>query len=194
MKDPAYGTYWFLLPLITGFCSHLASSCTSAFSEKWGNRIGTFITIILRDVTGIPLWAIGFLLAVRESEELIFRPGLIISITGWTLIISGGLVIVTALASIRVKAAAPKIDDTLVEGGIYSVIRHPIHAGSGMEFTGVFLLWPTMKVAIALVLGIIWIVIQSRLEEKDLLKRIPGYKDYAGRHPRFFPGLFRKNN
>ena len=194
MKDPASATYWFLVPLIAGFCSHLASACTSAFSRKWGNRIGTFISIILRDVTGIPLWAFGFFLAVKESSDLIFQPGIFLRITGWGLIFLGGLVIIIALASIRIKAAAPKNDDTLVRDGIYSVIRHPIHAGSGIEFTGVFLLWPTLKVAIALALGFIWIMVQSRLEEKDLQKRIPGYKEYAGRLPRFFPGLFRKKN
>jgi len=193
MKDPSNGTYWFLLPLIAGFCSHLASSFTTGFSSRCGNRIGTLISIILRDVTGIPLWATGYLLAIKESAALIFQPGKIISGIGWALIVAGGLVIIVALASIRIRAAAPGRDDKLVDNGIYSVIRHPIHTGSGMEFIGIFLLWPTLKVAMAMIVGFAWILLQSWLEERDLNKRMPAYREYSGRIPRFFPHLFRKN-
>ena len=41
---------------------------------------------------------------------------------------------------------------------------------------------------VACLLGILWIIIQARLEELDLIQRIPAYKDYMQRVPCFIPG------
>ncbi len=181
--------YWFLLFLIPGFISNLASAFTTTFSEKWGRKTGTFITIILRDVTGIPLWAIGFVMAIRASSKLLYEISLPVQIIGWIIIAIGAVIITIALVSIRLKAAAPSTGDTLVNKGIYSMVRHPIHSGTFLEFAGLFMLWPSLQVGIASAAGVLWIVLQSRYEEKDLVKRIPEYSDYMKQVPRFFPNL-----
>jgi protein-S-isoprenylcysteine O-methyltransferase Ste14 len=179
--------YWFLIPLILGFISNLASAFTTTYSEKWGKGTGTFVTIVLRDITGIPVWAIGFLLAIRESSGLLYQISLISQIIGWIFISIGAVVIIIALVSIRAKAAAPSTEDGLVKKGIYSVIRHPIHSGTFLEFTGLLVLWPSLPVGIASAIGFFWIFLQTRFEEHDLKKRIPEYKDYMKRVPRFIP-------
>jgi protein-S-isoprenylcysteine O-methyltransferase Ste14 len=181
--------YWFLIPLVLGFASNLASAFTTTYSVKWGKANGTLISILLRDIFGIPLWAVGFVLAINGSSRMLYDVSLILKIIGWSIIIAGGVIIVIALVRIRTKAAAPSTVDTLVRNGIYSQIRHPIHSGTFLEFIGVFLLWPSLQVAIACTLGIIWILLQTKLEEKDLVKRIPEYKEYKSKVPAFVPGF-----
>ena len=184
--------YWFLIPLVLGFLSNLASAFTTTYSVKWGKTGGTFITILLRDIFGIPLWAIGFVMAIGESSRMLYEVSLLTEIIGWLIIVAGGIIIIVALVSIKTKAAAPSTGDSLVKRGIYSRIRHPIHSGTFLEFIGIFILWPSLEVGIASVLGIIWILLQSRFEEKDLLKRIPEYKEYRSKVPAFIP-VFRKS-
>ncbi len=179
--------YWFLIPLVLGFASNLASAFTAEYSRRWGKTNGSLITIILRDITGIPVWAIGFVLAISESSQLFYRVTDIHRIAGWAFISVGGIIIIIALMSIRRKAAAPSTSDTLVSRGIYSLIRHPIHSGTLLEFAGLFIIWPSLQVCIACIIGIIWIFLQSRFEESDLLKRIPGYKEYREKVPAFLP-------
>jgi protein-S-isoprenylcysteine O-methyltransferase Ste14 len=181
--------YWFLLPLVLGFTSNVSSAFTTFYSEKWGKARGTLLTIILRDITGIPVWAIGFVLAIRESAEFLYEKSLLTRIAGWIIFSAGAVVIIIALVSIRIKAAAPSTKDTLVKKGIYSVIRHPIHIGTFLEFAGLLILWPSFQTGIASVLGFIWIFIQTKFEEKDLIKRIPEYRDYMKEVPRFFPSI-----
>ena len=181
--------YFFLLPLIAGFVSNLASAFTTTQSEKWGKRAGTFITILLRDIFGIPVWAIGFVLAIREPSGLLYNSSLLSQITGWSIIIIGAAIIIISLVSLRLKAAAPSTEDKLVATGIYSKVRNPIHSGTALEFAGLFVLWPTLLVGISVVLGLFWIYFQTRLEEKDLIRRIPDYKKYMEDIPRFFPNL-----
>jgi protein-S-isoprenylcysteine O-methyltransferase Ste14 len=185
--------YWFLLFLIPGFISNLASAFTTTFSEKWGRKTGTALTIVLRDIMGIPVWAIGLVLAIRESSEWLYEVALPVQIIGWSVISIGAVVIIIALISIRIKAAAPSTGDSLVRKGIYSMVRHPIHSGTFLEFAGLFILKPSLQVGIACVIGVLWILLQSRFEEKDLIKRIPEYKDYMIQVPRFFPYLLKKN-
>jgi protein-S-isoprenylcysteine O-methyltransferase Ste14 len=180
--------YYFLIPLIIGFISNLASASTTKYSEMWGKQTGTFITIILRDILGIPVWAIGFVLAIKESSGVLYPSSFLSQITGWVIITVGAIIII-ALISIRVKAAAPSTGDSLVKSGIYSLVRHPIHCGTFLEFLGLLVLWPSPEVGTAVLLGIIWILFQSRFEEKDLIKRIPDYKKYMEEVPRFIPKI-----
>jgi protein-S-isoprenylcysteine O-methyltransferase Ste14 len=181
--------YWFLMPLVIGFSSNLASAFTAAYSEKWGKGIGTFITIILRNITGIPVWATGFLMAIRDSSGLVSETSAISQIIGLIIILSGAVIIVIALVTIRVKAAAPSTGDRLVRKGIYSIVRHPIHCGTFLEFAGLFILWQTLPVGIAAGIGFIWIFLQTGFEEYDLKRRIPEYTEYMKQVPRFIPSF-----
>jgi protein-S-isoprenylcysteine O-methyltransferase Ste14 len=135
------------------------------------------------------VWAIGFVIAIRESSKLLYEITLPVQIIGWIIIILGAIIIVIALVSIRLKAAAPSTRDGLVSKGIYSMVRHPIHSGTFLEFAGLFILRPSLQTGIACVLGFIWIFVQTKFEEQDLIKRIPEYRDYMKQVPRFFPSI-----
>jgi len=184
--------YLFLIPLITGFVFNAASAQTTSFSRRWGEKRGSLITFILRNILGIPFWAIGFILAVRRPASLLFRRSLPTDVLGVILLSTGGVIIIIALVSIRSRAALPSTRDALVHKGLYARVRHPIHSGTFLEFLGLFVFKPTTTVAVACGLGIVWVLVQTKLEERDLLQRIPAYGDYMKRVPRFFPGRRQK--
>ena len=179
--------YLFLIPLLFGFASNLASAFTTVFSRRWGIRGGSLASVILRDVLGIPIWAIGFGLAFNASSPFLLAPKFLITILGWLSIVIGGAVIIVALITIRLRSVAPSTQDALAQVGIYAQVRHPIHSGTLLEFLGVLLIDPSLTVAIACTIGIAWVFLQTMFEEQDLLLRLPAYREYMARVPRFLP-------
>jgi len=162
--------YRFLLPLLLGFASDWASAFTTAYSRRWGERRGQALTFVLRMISGIPLWFIGILF-------------------GWVLVVAGCVPMILGLLALRFSTALPALGDALVERGIYARIRHPIYAGMLLEFPGLALLHPKPTALLACVLGLGWVYGQARLEERDLIQRIPAYRDYMQHVPRFLPRL-----
>jgi protein-S-isoprenylcysteine O-methyltransferase Ste14 len=179
--------YLFLLPLIFGFACNLASAFTMTYSRRWGERSSRWITAILRNVLGIPVWAIGYGLAARAPASALFSSNWAANLAGWLLIAIGGGIILAALFSLRAKAAAPSVQDELIQTGLYAHVRNPIHSGTMLEFAGLVLLNPTLPMVIACALGVAWVLLQTRFDELDLLQRIPAYRDYMRRVPRFIP-------
>jgi protein-S-isoprenylcysteine O-methyltransferase Ste14 len=181
--------YEFLAPQLLGFVFNSTSAFTTFFSHRLGERGGRVVCIILRDVLGIPLWVIGYIMAAKTPSTLLFKPGVLSSTISWIFILAGVSIIITGLMTLRWRAAAPSVKDTLVEQGVYAHIRHPLYSGMILELTGLFLWLPTMPVLVACILGIIWVMVQARLEEIDLVKRLPEYKDYMLKVPRFIPKI-----
>ncbi len=173
--------FLFLIPLAAGFACNLASAFTTAFCHRYGEKQGRLLTVLLRDVFGIPVWSVGFLLAFRASSPAMFPSSVMLQTIGWLLTAAGGLIILAALYTIPVRSIAPSARDTLV--------RHPIHSGVMLEFAGLVLISPTLTTAAACLLGMVWVQLQTRFEEYDLLQRLAEYRDYMNRVPRFFPRL-----
>jgi protein-S-isoprenylcysteine O-methyltransferase Ste14 len=183
--------YVFLIPLLVGFIFNSLSTFTSFYSRVLGEHGGRIACVVLRDVLGIPVWTIGYILAVRSPSTELFPSSLLSSVMGWLFILAGGAIIITGFLSIRGRAVAPSIQDTLVRQGIYASIRHPLYSGMILELTGLFLYIPTHTVLVACVLGLMWVMIQARLEEMDLLERMPPYREYMQQVPRFVPKFKR---
>ncbi len=179
--------YEFLGPLLLGFGLDWASAFTTAFSRRWGPSRGRLATFVLRNLLGIPLWVVGIALAVHAPSPRLFAATTWPAILGWLLLLAGAGVQLWAIAAIRVQAARPSVDDALVARGIYARIRHPIYAGALLEFAGMVLVQPRQTVALAAVIAWVWAFVQARLEEVDLLQRMPAYREYMNRVPRFLP-------
>jgi protein-S-isoprenylcysteine O-methyltransferase Ste14 len=177
----------FLVPLVAGFALNSLSAFTGWYCAKLGETRGRQVTFILRNLLGIPLWAIGFALAARTPMRPLVAPSPARDLLAWCLIVGGAAVISLALVALRAKAAAPSPRDALIEVGPYARVRHPIHSGTGLEFIGLALLIPTPPVILSSMIGLTWLVVQSRLEEQDLMQRMPAYRDYVRRVPRFWP-------
>jgi protein-S-isoprenylcysteine O-methyltransferase Ste14 len=181
--------FFFLIPLIIGFTFNVLSAFTAAFSRKWGNRRGSLVTVLFRDILGIPVWVIGFCLASLAPSPYLFGRASGVEIAGWCLIAAGGVIIIVALISIQLRSVAPTIRDSLARSGLYANIRHPIHSGTILGFLGLFLVRPSVTIGAACALGVIWVFMQTMFEEQDLLQRIPEYREYIDRVPRFFPRI-----
>jgi len=179
--------FLFLAPLLTSFFFNSASAFTSYYSRLLGERWGRIACVVLRDVLGIPVWAIGYVMAVRAPAAYLYKPTLLTTVLAWLLILAGGVVILLGLKSLKGRAAAPSVQDTLVTQGIYSHIRHPLYSGMLLELIGVCIYVPTLTVFVACGLGSIWVMIQARLEEMDLVQRLPAYQEYMQQVPRFVP-------
>jgi len=180
-----------LIPLLLGFGINAASAFTTVYSRWWGERVGRLATVLLRNVLGIPVWVLGLLLAVGAPSRILFTTPVVVRIAGWALMSLGALLQILALAVLRHKAAAPSIHDTLVQRGPYGWMRHPIYAGVLLEFAAIVILQPRLAVLIACLLGVGWAVLQARLEEVDLVQRLPEYRDYMARVPSFLPRTAR---
>jgi protein-S-isoprenylcysteine O-methyltransferase Ste14 len=181
--------FMYLIPLLVGFVFNSASTFTAFYSRHLGEGGGRLVCILLRDILGIPVWALGYAMAVLASSTMLFTPTLVSSVLAWLLLLAGVVIILAGLVSIRWRATAPSSRDTLVSQGIYAHIRHPLYSGMILELIGVFLWVPKLTVLVACVLGLIWVIIQARLEEMDLVDRLPAYNDYRRQVPRFIPRL-----
>lgn len=188
------GMYLFIIPLLLGFTFNAASALTAAYSRRWGEKEGSRVTLVLRDILGIPVWATGFLMAVRAPSPRLFMKTGVSQAAGLMLVGAGALIILLALSAIRSRAAAPSTRDHLVRTGLYGRMRHPIHSGTLLELAGLLLLSPTRAVAIACTLGFVWVLVQTGLEEYDLRQRLPDYRDYMNEVPRFLPRLRPKRS
>jgi protein-S-isoprenylcysteine O-methyltransferase Ste14 len=113
----------------------------------------------------------------------------VIQALGWLLLAIGVTVQLFAIAVLRLRAAKPSVDDALVARGVYAHIRHPIYAGLLLEFAALILVEPRQTVVLCAALGWAWVWAQARLEEVDLLQRMPAYREYMKQVPRFFPRL-----
>ena len=181
--------YLFLLPLLTGFALNSTSAFTTFFSTRLGERGSRLACILLRDVLGIPVWTIGYVMAVLSHSPNLFTSSLLSSILAWLLILVGAAVIIAGMISLRWRAVAPSVNDALVINGLYAHIRHPLYSGMFLELIGLFLWFPSQSMLVSCAIGVLWVFIQARLEEMDLLQRLPTYKEYMQRVPRFVPKL-----
>ena len=104
----------FLFPLLVGFICNSASAFTAAFSRRWSARRGQWVTFVLRNVLGIPVWVLGLGLAVRSASPVLFSVPPLLAALGWVLLVAGCAVQALALASLRGRAAKPSMADALV--------------------------------------------------------------------------------
>lgn len=183
--------FLFLIPLFLSFSCSIASAFTATYSQRIGQAGGQRVSAVLRNGLGMPLLAVAFILAARRPAPRWIPKSVWTDAAGWVLLATGAALIFWALAALRLRAAAPSLGDTLVRHGPYALVRHPLYDGVFFELAGAILVRPTWPVMVSCVLTGVWVMIQARVEERDLLQRIPDYQAYMKQVPRFFPH-FRK--
>ena len=192
LTPTAGNMFLFVIPLLLGFASVGTSAFTAAYSRWWGKQRGELATSILRNYLGIPLGVWGFLLAWFQSAPFLFIGGGAAKSLGWLLIIAGSVPFIWGHIVLGRPTGWPSVRDSLVRHSLYAYVRHPIYAGGLLICVGGVLLKPTSTVAVACALGFVWLIVQARLEEIDLVQRRPAYRDYMNQVPRFVPRLRRR--
>jgi protein-S-isoprenylcysteine O-methyltransferase Ste14 len=145
----------------------------------------------LADRIILPLFIASFIGAVAFIPLDVFRlhlmgaPGLLVSSLGLALFVAGWTLI--ALAFRENAFAAPVVkhqeerQQTVIDTGVYAVVRHPMYAGGLLVILGMPL-WlesyaATLLTAVPLGIGALRIV----FEERFLRRELKGYAAYAER-------------
>lgn len=181
--------YLFIIPLLLGFGLGGASAFTATYSRWWGERGGALVTSILRNFGGIPLCLVGVVIAWLQPAPLFFNPGTLTKTLGWLVIFSGSILVSWGHLLLGWRAHCPSMQDTIVRHGMYGRVRHPIYVGIFLILVGFTLLNPTLPVALASAVAIGFFILMARLEELDLMQRLPEYQGYMKEVPRFVPRL-----
>jgi protein-S-isoprenylcysteine O-methyltransferase Ste14 len=84
----------------------------------------------------------------------------------------------------------PRDDGTLVEDGVFSVVRHPIYSGFGLAAFGWSLMWSSIAAFAAALVLLVFFDIKARREERWLSQKFPGYRAYQSRVKRLIPFVY----
>ena len=123
------------------------------------------------------------------------RPPLMLASVGLGLFILGWTIIAVALRTnpfaVTVVRLQSERQHTVVDAGVYGVVRHPMYAGNPLVNVGLGL-WLGSYAAVlfaAIPLGLL--MVRIGLEERFLRRELSGYREYAARVPyRLLPGLW----
>ncbi len=120
-------------------------------------------------------------------------------IVGWVNLILGLIFIFLAIGSLRFTGQVEKGRDfshttTMVTGGIYAIVRHPLYLGWLLLYPAVIFLSQNWLVTIMGCLGSACMVQIARLEDKSLTEKFgDSYIGYLESVPRlnFIAGIFK---
>jgi protein-S-isoprenylcysteine O-methyltransferase Ste14 len=136
-----------------------------------------FIAMFLCLIVFIPLDVFRF--------HLMGKPGKVVSSLGMVLFIAGWWII--SLAMKENAFAAPVVKhqgerrQTVIDTGVYGIVRHPMYAGGVLLMIGMPLWLESYAAAIFTIVPIGLIVLRILVEEGLLKRELAGYEDYTRR-------------
>lgn len=123
------------------------------------------------------------------GERMWSAPGWLAAVSAVMIAVSAVLAVAAAVGLGRGLTASPlpSAAAQLRTTGVYACVRHPIYTGLLLGGAGVVLLAgrPARVGMWLALLVLLWA--KTRLEERKLAARFPGYRDYAARTPRLVP-------
>jgi protein-S-isoprenylcysteine O-methyltransferase Ste14 len=70
---------------------------------------------------------------------------------------------------------------TVVDSGVYGVVRHPMYAGAIPLLVGMSLWLESYAAAVLALIPVSMLVLRIRVEEEFLIRELKGYQDYTKR-------------
>jgi protein-S-isoprenylcysteine O-methyltransferase Ste14 len=117
--------------------------------------------------------------------QLMPEPGPLVSTLGLALFVAGWTIITL---SMRENAfAAPVVrhqeerHQTVIDSGVYSVVRHPLYAGTIPMLVGMSLWLESYAAALLVIITILTLVLRILVEERFLRRELAGYDAYTQR-------------
>jgi len=83
--------------------------------------------------------------------------------------------------SYAASAVTVEADQTLVSGGVYKFVRHPMYVGSVIMMVGIPLALGSYWALLLVIPGMVILVFRILDEEKMLTQELAGYSEYAQR-------------
>jgi len=158
--------------------------------QPWTDRV-ILLAFMATAFVGVPVVAAldAFHWHILPSPPLVLASvGLLMFALGWTIIAMALRANPFAVTVVRHQSERQQ---TVVDTGVYGVVRHPMYAGNPLVTVGLSL-WLGSYVAVlfaAIPLGLL--MVRIGLEERFLRRELPGYREYAARVPyRLLPGLW----
>jgi protein-S-isoprenylcysteine O-methyltransferase Ste14 len=117
--------------------------------------------------------------------HLMGKPGTIVSSSGLVLMVAGWLIASLALKENPFAAPVvkyqPERQQTVVDTGVYGIVRHPIYAGGILLIIGMPLWLESYAGALFAITPIAMVVLRILAEERFLLRELKGYDAYIQR-------------
>lgn len=114
--------------------------------------------------------------------------GLLLFTVGWWIV--ARTLIANAFAVTVIRHQKER-GHTLVDTGVYRIVRHPMYAGALLVMAGLALWLGSYLTALAALLPATILVVRIGLEEHFLRGALPGYAEYADRvRARLIPGIW----
>jgi protein-S-isoprenylcysteine O-methyltransferase Ste14 len=117
--------------------------------------------------------------------HLLPKPGFIASSLGLVLYVTSWVVITRVLRENTFASAVVRYQEErhqrVIDTGPYAIVRHPMYAGAIPLVLGLPLWLESYAAGVAGLLVCLVISTRIRLEEKFLMRRLPGYEEYMGR-------------
>ncbi|MBK9329231.1 MAG: isoprenylcysteine carboxylmethyltransferase family protein [Sphingobacteriales bacterium] len=165
----------------TGWMAYFAlhSILASRKTKEWVKGTSSVIHEnyrILYNIISI-IGLVLLMLLTFQNPVLLFKAPYISSFIGFSFAGIGTFVLLVALMTFDLKefiGIAPRKDvpaenGKLIITGIYQYVRHPLYTGVILQVLGAYVLFPYIKVLIASVILIVYILIGSKLEEVKLI-------------------------
>jgi protein-S-isoprenylcysteine O-methyltransferase Ste14 len=127
--------------------------------------------------------------------HLLPTPPLLLSIAGLVMFTLGWVIIALALRSNAFAVTVVRVQSerrhTVVDSGVYGLVRHPMYAGSPLVNVGLGLWLGSYVAAVSAVVPLVLLLLRLTLEERILRHELPGYLEYTTRVPyRLLPGVW----
>ena len=135
---------------------------------------------------------LAVLVAPKLDGRKAFRSGISGATGGLLCMVGLGFAVLGSIALGRNLSPFPKPKEkgTLVESGIFSVVRHPIYSGLSLAAAGWSLIWNSIAALVATLLLLTFFDIKARREERWLEEKFPGYSAYKSRVKKFIPFVY----
>jgi protein-S-isoprenylcysteine O-methyltransferase Ste14 len=162
----------FFTSVIVCILTHIVRSVYEVLKHK--NKLkATKLTFVIVFINMLLLWLSWFVLCSFDVCKISIP--VIVRLIGVLLIATGLIVFLSGLFTIKTLES---YEGDLITKGIYSKIRHPMYLGFILWLIGAPIVFGAVYASVLSLIFIVNILFWRYLEEKELLKRFPSYKEY----------------
>jgi len=176
-----------LVPIIG---KELFTAWTFLIRERPQAAVGTFRARFAAYAGSFVL--IGFFHAVRTWSPESFTINAVpqIAAIGGMLWLVGTVLVAIALWSLRYAFSIEPEARRVVRTGPYKFVRHPVYAAYVLQYLGIWLIYPSIVLAVGIAIWFGLTVTRMHFEERILMQAFPEYESYKRRTGALFPTQF----